>query len=216
MSEQRLEEVESNWPGYESVNITLGVAETMSRALLIQPGGKLLVRNWRLRDFIADAYNIQTHEIEGPDWLETQFINIDAIMKDPPSGSDRIKQFHLMMRRILADEFGLTFHRETRQMPVYVLIAESETPIQEARSDDPGPHLGRIPHGIAMRATPMEQFNRFVSRRLGRPLLDQTGLTVTYNFSINWESESTSNEPADTGPMGALREPNESELRYAL
>ncbi len=35
MSEQRLAEVESSWPGYESVAITLGVAETISRALLV-------------------------------------------------------------------------------------------------------------------------------------------------------------------------------------
>jgi uncharacterized protein (TIGR03435 family) len=216
MSEQNLAEVESNWPGYEFVTITLGDAETINRGLLVQPGGKLLVRNWRLRDFIADAYNIQTHEIQGPDWLDTQFINIDARMTEPPSGPDHIKQFHLMMCRILAEQFGLAFHRETRQMPVSALIAESKTHFQEARAGDPGPHLGRQPNGITMSAAPMELFNRFVSRRLGRPLLDQTGLTATYNFSLNWASESTARETADTGPLGALREPTESELRDAL
>src|SRR5262245_16746795 len=216
MSEQRLAENESNWPGYESVTITLGVAVTNSRALLIQPGGNLLVRNWRLRDFIADAYNIQTHEIHGPDWLDTQFINIDARMAEPPSGPDHIKQFHLMMRRIMAEQFGLKFHRETRQMPVSALIVESTTHIQEARVGDPGPHLGREPNGITMRAAPMELFNRFVSQRLGRPLLDQTGLRANYNFSVNWASESTPDETADAGPLGASREPTESEIRAAL
>jgi len=216
MSEQHLAEVESNWPGYESVTITLGVAETNSHALLVQPGGNLMVRNWRLRDFIADAYNTQTHGIEGPDWLDTQFINIDARMTDPPSGPDHIKQFHLMMRRILAEQFGLTFHRETRQMPVSVLVAESKTHIQEARSGDPGPNLRGEPNGITMSAAPMELFNRCVSQRLGRPLLDQTGLTATYNFSVKWVFESTPKEAADTGPFGASREPTESELREAL
>jgi len=216
MSEQSPAEVESNWPGYESVTITLGVAETINRALLVQPGGKLLVRNWRLRDFIADAYNIQTHEIQGPDWLDAQFINIDARMTEPPSGPDHIKQFHLLMRRILAEQFGLAFHRETRQMPASVLVAESKTHIQEARSGDPGPNLRSQPNGITMSAAPMELFNRFVSQRLGRPVLDQTGLTTTYNFSIKWEFESTPKETADTGPVGALQEPTESELRDAL
>src|SRR5262245_17729258 len=194
MSEQRHAQIESNWPGYESVTITLGDAETINRALLVHPGGNLTVRNWRLRDFIADAYNIQTHEILGPDWLETQFINIDATMAEPPSGPDHIKQFHLMMRRILAEHFSLAFHRETHQMPVSVLVAESKTHIQEARAGDPGPHLGRKPKGITMSAAPMELFNRFVSQRLARPLLDQTGLTATYNFSLDWASESTTNE----------------------
>lgn len=216
MSEQRIQEVESNWPSYEFVTITLGVAETNSGALLVQPGGNLKVRNWRLRNFIADAHNIQTHEIDGPDWLDARFINIDARMTDPPSGPDNIKQFHLMMRRILAEQFGLRFHRETRQMPVSVLVAESKTHIQEARSGDPGPNLRSQPNGVTMNAAPMELFNRFVSQRLGRPILDQTGLTATYNFSVNWDFESTTKETADKGPLGALREPTESELREAL
>ncbi|MCI0662099.1 MAG: TIGR03435 family protein [Acidobacteria bacterium] len=209
MSEQHIADVESNWPGYESVTIRLGIAESISRSLLVQPGGNLKVRNWRLRDFIADAYNIQTHEIQSPDWLDAQFINIDARMKDPPSGPDHIKQFHLMMRRILAEQFGLTFHRETRQMPVYALIAESKSQIEEARPGDPGPLLRREPNGITLHAAPMELFSRFVSKRLGRPLLDQTGLTATYNFSFNWVAEST---PTET----VLREPTESGLRDAL
>src|SRR5262245_2245305 len=216
MSERRPAEVESSWPSYESVTITLGVAETISRALLVQPGGNLLVRNWRLRDFIADAYNIQTHEIQGPDWLDTQFINIDARMAEPPTGPDHIKQFHLMMRRILAEQFGLTFHRETRQMPVSVLVAESKTHIQEARSGDPGPNLRFKPDGVTMSAAPMELFNRFVSQRLGRPVLDQTGLTATYNFSIKSELESSSEETADISLSDALRKPTESESRDAL
>jgi uncharacterized protein (TIGR03435 family) len=216
MGEQNPAEVESGWPKYDSLTITLGVAETISRGLLIKPGGKLWVRNWRLRDFIADAHNIQTHQIQGPEWLDTHFINIDARMAESPSGPDHIKQFHLMMRRIMAEQFGLTFHNETRRMPVSALLAENETQIQEARSGDPGPHLGRKPNGIIMRAAPMELFNRFVSRRLARPVVDQTGLTATYNFSLNWVPESTPDETADAGPAGGLREPTESELRGAL
>jgi uncharacterized protein (TIGR03435 family) len=221
MNEQNLADVELSRPSYESLSITLGVAETMSRGLLIQPGGKLLVRNWRLRDFIADAYNIQTHEIQGPDWLDTQFINIDAKMAPRPSesssGPDHIKQFNLMMRRILVEQFGLTFHRETRRMPASVLVVESETSIKEAGEGDPGPHLGREPNGVIMSAAPMELFNRFVSQRLGRPLLDQTGLKANYNFTLNWEIASASGGSAeDASPLGDLRDPTESELRDAL
>jgi uncharacterized protein (TIGR03435 family) len=218
MSDHQITEMESNWPSYESLKITLGVAETNSRALLTKPGGNLLVRNWCLRNYIADAFNIQTNEIQGPDWLDTNFINIDAKMSEAPAGHglEVVKRFQLMMCRILAEQFGLVFHRETHPMPVYVLIAEGETQIQEARAGDPGPHLGREPNGIRMRAAPMDLFNRFVSQRLGRPLVDQTGLTATYNFSINWSFESTPEASVETSPMDAQREPTESELRAAL
>jgi uncharacterized protein (TIGR03435 family) len=218
MSDQRITKVESNWPGYESLKITLGVAKTSSRALLTKSGGNLLVRNWCLRNYIADAFNIQTNEIQGPDWLDTNFINIDAKMSEPPAGHglEVVKRFQLMMCRILAEQFGLAFHHETLRMPVSVLIAEGETKIQEARPGDPGPHLGRELNGIRMRAAPMDLFNRFVSQRLGRPLVDQTGFTATYNFSINWSSESTPDATAEASPMGAQREPTESELRAAL
>ena len=212
MSEQLPAEDESNWPEYDSATITLGESETAHQALLIQPGGNLLVRNWGLRDFIADAYNIQTHEIVGPDWLDTNFINIDARIKERLSGSGEIKRFHLMMRRILVEHFGLKSHRETRQMPVSVLIVESDTHIKEASADDPGPHLGREPYGVKMSAAPMELFNRFVSRRLCRPVLDNTGLTAVYNFSLYWSAPSAETD----GPMGAFRDPTESELKDAL
>lgn len=216
MSEQRIAHVEPSWPNYETVTITFGVAETINRALLVRPDGRLEVRNWCLRAFVADAYNVQAQEIQGPDWLDTQYVNIDARMTKPPSGPGYIKQFHLMMRRILSEQFGLTFHRETRRMPVYALVSDDKTLIHEARPGDPGPHLRRDPNGVTMRAAPMELFNRFISQRLGRSLLDQTGLTATYNFSINWASVSTPDTPADTSPFGALRDPSESELRNAL
>jgi hypothetical protein len=64
---------------------------------------------------------------------------------EPPSefDSDHIKQFQ--MRRILVEQFGLTFYHETRRMPAGILVAETETSIEEAGPGDPGPHLGCEP-----------------------------------------------------------------------
>lgn len=61
------------------------------------------------------------------DWLDTQFINIDARMAEPPSGPDTIKQFHLMMRRILAEQFDRFIgHYDFPQDRILTVYRESE------------------------------------------------------------------------------------------
>jgi hypothetical protein len=64
MSEQRVVTVDPSWPNYEFATITLGVAETISRALLIQPGGSLKVRNWCLKSFIAEGPYRKLHSVD--------------------------------------------------------------------------------------------------------------------------------------------------------
>jgi hypothetical protein len=106
MSARPTAQLDPSWPDCESVAITRGVALKGNRALLIQPGGSLKVRNWCLRAFVAAAYDVQTQEVHGPDWLDWQFINIDAGMAQPLPDPRHVQQFHLMMRRILTEQLS--------------------------------------------------------------------------------------------------------------
>ena len=71
-----------------------------------------------LRDIIATAYRVRPYQITGPDWITTTPFDISAKM---PGGAT-IRQVPDMLQALLADRFGLVFHREKKDLPVYALV----------------------------------------------------------------------------------------------
>jgi uncharacterized protein (TIGR03435 family) len=75
--------------------------------------------NTSLRGLIQDAYGLQSFEIAGgPDWAAGN-IRFDVMAK--ASAVPSREQMRLMIQQMLRDRFALRTHKETREMPVYVL-----------------------------------------------------------------------------------------------
>jgi len=96
-------------------------------------------RGVMLRMLIAGAYGVQDDQLIGaPAWLATD--RFDIVAKAPASTSeDRpapVSRNQLMMRALLADRFGLTVHKETRNLPVYALVLPRDGRL--------GPHLQKV------------------------------------------------------------------------
>src|SRR5262245_13544412 len=81
-------------------------------------GSQVRVGLLTLRDYIAMAHRVKPYQIAGPDWMATERFDIAAKM---PAGA-RGDQFLPMMESLLADRFGLKFHRERKEMAVYALV----------------------------------------------------------------------------------------------
>ncbi|HTY63317.1 MAG TPA: TIGR03435 family protein [Acidobacteriota bacterium] len=93
-----------------------------------------------LTNLIATAYKVKPYQIDGPDWMKTQLWEIHAKL---PEGSTK-EQIPEMLQSLLTERFKLTFHRESREQPVYALtvsksglkmkeaVAEPATPAPEA------------------------------------------------------------------------------------
>ena len=71
-----------------------------------------------LRDIVATAYRLKPYQISGPEWITTTPFDISAKM---PAGAT-IRQMPDMLQSLLVDRFGLTFHREKKELPVYALV----------------------------------------------------------------------------------------------
>lgn len=102
-----------------------------------------------------------------------------------------VDQARLMLQTMLADRFKLKFHREPRQAPVYALVVAKEghklgipdKACAETRmtfTAGPGTLRSCMP-GMAM-----SRLAFALSRELDRPVVDRTGLTGTYAFSLAW------------------------------
>jgi uncharacterized protein (TIGR03435 family) len=179
----------------------------MSR-LFYTPSG-LSATNVTLQTLIRDVYRVQESQISGaPNWLNSEKYDIDARMEK--SVADELRKLdpmqslperQRMLQALLADRFKLTLHRETEELPVYVLaIAENGPKIQEAKPGDAytngikgpdgrpgGPGNIRMGRGMLTgQALSMADFVRALSEQLGRPVLDKTGLTGKYDVALQW------------------------------
>jgi len=89
-----------------------------------------------LRDIIAAAYRVKSYQVYGPDWITTTQFDISAKM---PAGT-KIGQVPDMLQSLLVDRFGLVFHREKKDTPVYALvIGKPPLNLREHRADASAP-----------------------------------------------------------------------------
>jgi uncharacterized protein (TIGR03435 family) len=103
-----------------------------------------------------------------------------------------------MLRRLLTDRFQLGFHREPKELPVYALTVARGGPKLKASAAAPGtlPELintiypdekGGVHVVLPARNATLTQFAAMMQRAvLDRPVLDQTGLSGTFDFDLEW------------------------------
>jgi uncharacterized protein (TIGR03435 family) len=85
-----------------------------------------------LRALVMRAYELKDYQVSGPAWMDSERYDIAAKI---PAGATR-SQVSLMLQGLLADRFGLAIHRETRELPIYALVAGKNGPKLQA-SDPP-------------------------------------------------------------------------------
>ena len=106
-----------------------------------------------------------------------------------------------MLQAVLADHFKLTLHRQTKDLSIYELVvAEGGPKLQEAKPVYTNPNgvngpEGRLPQKGQMKMGPGELIDEGatlaplvdqLSWQLGHTVVDKTGLTGNYDFSLRW------------------------------
>lgn len=159
------------------------------RNFLVWRGGDMQVVNFSLEGLVKFAYGVQDKQIIGaPDWMSTDKWDIDA--KPDTPGSPNPDQLKDMVKKLLADRFGLRFHNEQREMAAYVLTVGKDGPKMKQNTANPnglpGLFFGPIGTLHVMNAT-MENFTNLMQEAvLDRPVVDNTGLTGRWDFTLKW------------------------------
>ena len=168
--------------------------------------GMLTIRNLPLRVIIGAAHGIAGYQISGPQWLEQE--RFDIIAKADASVTDEDEMLPLL-QPLLAERFHLTMHRYPRQLHAYVLMVEANGPKLETADAGGGTGLpfkkANKSAGSRIRSAnlTMPQFAEILSRRLGRPVLNLTGLTGAYRVTLEWAAENNVTKP---GKMGKAKQ----------
>jgi len=148
----------------------------------------------------------QNQVIGVPTWATDGGFDIEAKVaaEDLPALAKlTFEQRRTMFQQILTDRFKLVAHHETRELPVYELtIGKKGSKLKESASGDPASAIPRTMFGRGKVTSTDGSLSFFItqlSRELGRPIVDKTGLTGHYDFTLEWTPEGAA--PTDqSGP----------------
>jgi uncharacterized protein (TIGR03435 family) len=105
-------------------------------------GAQLHCSYLSLKDYIRIAYRMKDYQVIGPDWIASARFDIAAKI---PEAAPRDKVLE-MLRALLSERFQMKMHRESREFPVYALVAaksgvklkESPLDAEPAAASGPG------------------------------------------------------------------------------
>ncbi|HWD00674.1 MAG TPA: TIGR03435 family protein [Candidatus Sulfopaludibacter sp.] len=176
---------------FEAASIKRSTA-TGEGASFDRRAGMLSIRNATLQACIREAYGVSDSQIVGQRWLKPDRYDIVAKM---PSGISGTAAQHGMLQRLLAERFKLALHRETREMQVYRLVAAKNGPqIQPVEAAAGG--IGTGSGKVNAQVIPMSRLAEFLGReqaRLDHPVVDATGLSGLYTFTLEWTPDDRQN-----------------------
>ena len=153
---------------------------------------ELLSRNTSLADIITFAFEIHVTQLSGlPGWAKTERYDIAARL--PQGGEPSDAQLRIMLKNLLQSRFGLSFHTEKREISVYAISIGKNGPagIKMVKNTTNGIRIGSQGLGrVTLSGATMANFAiQLQLRVLDRPVIDQTGLTDRYDFTLNWRPD---------------------------
>jgi uncharacterized protein (TIGR03435 family) len=205
-------------PVFEVATIKPSNPESRGSSILVGRGGSNMftTTNTTLRDLITMAYGLHARQVvDGPSWIESERFDITAKPEHP--GVPNLAQLSTMVQKLLAERFGLTFHKEKRELSAYVLtLAKSGPKMTKNESGNILPGFGgRGPGAVGVQNSSMPEFAGFLQARvLDRPVVDQTGLEGKFNFTLEFRPDAQLLAPPVGGPPPQL--PPEIENRPDL
>src|SRR5262245_1989681 len=109
-------------PIFEVATIRPSGADGPPMSLQRQPGGRLVTSNTPLAFLVSWAFNLDGGRLLGvPKGADSARFDITA---KAPTDNLVAGQTQLMMRRLLADRFGLVVHSEMRDLTAYALVVD--------------------------------------------------------------------------------------------
>jgi uncharacterized protein (TIGR03435 family) len=148
--------------------------------------GRFRAEPAQVRGVIAMAYGILPAQLKGgPYWIDREAYSFDARAENPDVGSDQIRA---MVQTLLADRFKLAVRRETRQSDVYrLVVGKSGSKLKDANGGRRNYLNWTGPGQVTFtEMTSLVSLSAILASLLGAPVLDETGLKDTYNYSLEF------------------------------
>jgi uncharacterized protein (TIGR03435 family) len=153
------------------------------------PGGAFRAVGVTLKMLMMFAYNLKAFQILGsPDWVGVDLWDIQAKVDGVEGRLLRVDS-QAMVQSLLERRYQLKVHRETRNMPVYALVALRPVGGKLAAARQQVEQAGICPCGLGSLApsqATMKMLADQLSVQLWRVVIDKTALTGEYSFKLEW------------------------------
>jgi uncharacterized protein (TIGR03435 family) len=174
-------EVATIKPAGASPGLGLNVTATELRAQSISLAG-----------LITFTFELHLTQVSGlPGWAENE--GYEIVAKLPQGGDPSDVQIRTMLKNLMQSRFGLSFHTEKRELSVYTVSIGKNGPagIKMVKNTTNGQRIGAQGLGrTTLSGVTMADFaGQLQLRVLDRPVIDRTGLTDRYDFTLNWRPD---------------------------
>ena len=179
---------------------------------------------------VRTAFDLKTRQFDPPDW--TWYQQLDLLARVPIGATK--EQVLLMLQALLKERFHLAYHFEKKEVDGFQMsIAKNGPKLQESAEDPPVAEGGAVPAAPAkvaigkdgfparigvsrmrtgnklwVKKQTMDQFATWLaSQAAGRPVVNATGLSGTYDITLYWGPNArreTSAANADGSPLAPL------------
>ena len=202
-------------PKYDVATIKPTSDNQGMRRFMFTPGG-ISLTGVPVQMLLTEAFHVEDdHIIGAPGWVKTNRYDVEAKVspEDAPK-LDKLKfdERRSMLLPLLVERFNLKYHHETREMASYTLavakggpkmkVSEVQPPPPDTKPDSgpnskPGDSAPSRPQQRRMlrfmgrghleaEGSDTQMLARVLSQQLGRTVIDKTGLTGNYDYTLQW------------------------------
>jgi uncharacterized protein (TIGR03435 family) len=186
-------------PQFEIATVKSPGPHDRTIALYNYPGGRVVISLYTLALLLDESLGVRRFQLVGaPAWIDSERFMIEA---KPPASSELssfrpsnreaplVEEQGQMLLALLMDRFHLKFHRESKEGVVYLLTKGSKVPKFEPPKHPDyrmffegllGGGDGTVSGGNAT----IDFIASQISGSVGAPVLDRTGLTGPFDFTL--------------------------------
>lgn len=168
-------------------------------------GNRVRIDNQTIGSMMMYAYSINPHQLAHlPEWADKAAYDIEGITDAP--GQPNLRQQQEMLQKLLADRFGLKFHREQRPVNVYAIqIAKGGPKLTPAAHPErqPGQRASQQGAGLCNKMSSAAMTDFVLDMQFfieDRPLVDETGLTGRYDITLCYTPDDAHNTDPNAPP----------------
>jgi len=198
-----------NPPAFEVVSVKLS-KPGCDNMMVSSPPGRFSAHCTTLLGLLFNAYSTVKPDVPIPGlpgWANAERFDVDAKADDETAVAmenlpreEQWKQTQAMLQQALADRFKLRAHNETREGPIYELVAaKGGFKLKEAPESEHSRGYSWSHDHIEVRTGPVRSLVFALSDLLSRNVVDTTGLTGNYDIDLKWTPDDQQGTP-DAGP----------------